>query len=91
MINFLAPINNTTGYGITSTNIWKEIRKKTDVAVFPIGGISLENQTDQDIIQSDISKTMSGASAKDPCIKIWHMHDLMTRVGSGKYLSLIHI
>ncbi len=85
MINFLAPINNTTGYGITSTNIWKEIRKKTDVAVFPIGGISLENQTDQDIIQSDISKTMSGASAKDPCIKIWHMHDLMTRVGSGKY------
>jgi len=85
MINFLAPINNTTGYGITSTNIWKEIRKKTDVAVFPIGGISLENKTDQEIIQSDISNTLTGNSAKEPCIKIWHMHDLMTRVGSGKY------
>ena len=46
MINFLAPINNTTGYGITSTNIWKNIRKKTDISVYPVGDISLENPND---------------------------------------------
>ena len=85
MINFLAPINNTTGYGITSTNIWKEIRKQTDVAVFPIGQIALENQQLQEPLQSDIQRTLSGDTGKAPCIKIWHMNDLMTRVGSGKY------
>ena len=85
MINFLAPLNNTTGYGITSTNIWQQIRKNTDVAVFPIGQIALENPNHQDILQQDIAKTLTGDTANYPCVKIWHMHDLMTRIGNGKF------
>ena len=38
MINLNAPINTTTGYGITSTNVWRLLREKTDIALFPIGG-----------------------------------------------------
>lgn len=85
MINVLAPINNTTGYGITSTNIWKELRKITDVNLFPIGGVALENETLRDDFSHDINNTMQCLGKHQPCIKIWHMHDLMSRTGNGKY------
>jgi glycosyltransferase involved in cell wall biosynthesis len=85
MINFLAPINNTTGYGITSTNIWKNIRKKTDISVYPVGDISLENPNDGKLLQEDINNTISGDTRGAPCLKIWHMHDLFSRIGNGKY------
>lgn len=85
MINFLSPLNNSTGYGITSTNIWKQMRKLTDTAVFPIGQIALENPNDQSILQQDIDRTLAGDTSHSPCIKIWHLHDLMTRIGDGKF------
>lgn len=85
MINLLAPLNNTTGYGITSTNIWKQLNKLTDTYIFPIGGISLETEDDQEIAQKAIERTLTGESKDAPCLKIWHMHDLFSRVGSGKY------
>ena len=85
MINFLAPINNATGYGITSTNIWKEIRKRTDVAMYSLGNISLENSNDQNILQNDMNNALSGNTKSAPCLKIWHMNDLFNRIGNGKY------
>ena len=85
MINLLLPINNSTGYGITSTNIWKEMRQLTDVCIFPIGGIQLETDVEYPLAQQDIDRTLEGNSKDAPCLKIWHMHDLFSRVGDGKY------
>ena len=85
MINLLLPINNSTGYGITSTNIWKEMRQLTDVCVFPIGGIQLEYDVEHPLAQEDINRTLEGNSRDAPCLKIWHMHDLFSRVGNGRY------
>jgi glycosyltransferase involved in cell wall biosynthesis len=85
MINLLCPINNTTGYGITSTNTWKELRKLTEVCIFPIGGVQLETNIDHPAAQEDIDRSMEGKSKDAPCLKIWHMHDLFSRVGSGTY------
>lgn len=85
MINLLCPINNTTGYGITSTNTWKELRKLTEVCIFPIGGVQLETNLDHPAAQEDIDRSMEGKSKDAPCLKIWHMHDLFSRVGSGTY------
>lgn len=88
MINFCAPINNTTGYGITSTNIWRELRKLTNVSLFPIGGISIEDKKlEQDII-NDVSNAMDGLSKDKPCLKIWHANDLFNRIGNNTYGAL---
>ena len=83
MINLLCPINNTTGYGITSTNTWKELRKLTEVCIFPIGGIQLETNLDHPAAQEDIDRSMEGKSKDAPCLKIWHMHDLFSQLGQA--------
>ena len=57
MINLNAPINTTTGYGITSTNIWKRLREKTDVALFAIGGnINLETKDAKIFMDNTLEK-----------------------------------
>ena len=91
MINFQAPINNTTGYGITSTNVWKLLRDKTKLSLFPIGGgVSLdEDQKDlTPLLQEDLNNAVTTDNKNNNLLKIWHQHDLMTRVGVGKYSAL---
>lgn len=87
MINLLAPINNSTGYGISSTNIWQKIRTKQDVSLFPIGGVSIEKQFHNDA-QTDINNSLYSSNKTSPCLKIWHMQDLFSRVGNGTYAVL---
>lgn len=91
-INYIAPINNTTGYGITSTYILKSIAKKyqlDNISLFCLGGIGVENQSDQQLIEKLINKTQKYFDNKAPCLKIWHPHDLSLSVGKGKYGALI--
>lgn len=89
MINLNAPINTTTGYGITSTNIWKRLREKTDVALFAIGGnINLETKDEQPICEHDVRNSFAPSCKANPCLKIWHQHDLFNRIGGGKYSAL---
>lgn len=85
MINFNAPINNSTGYGITSTNIWKELRKLCDLNVFPMGPVSIEDQSLKEPLLNDINNSFSKNSKTANCLKIYHMPDLFNRVGNGKY------
>lgn len=87
MINFNSPINTTTGYGITATNIWKLLREKTDVALFPIGGVNIETPDIQPPVQKDIENSFGNTKHND-CLKIWHQHDLFNRIGGGKYSAL---
>ena len=91
-LNFLAPINNTTGYGITSTNILKSICKKQDIKphIYPMGGVSVDGPQEKQWLESLIKGTVeSEIDTQAPCFKIWHPHDLALRVGTAKYGALI--
>lgn len=86
-LNMNCPIG-TTGYGITSFNIYKSLRNMDfDIRLFPIGNPSVDNNDHQNIIISDIRK-QEIFDKNDPCFKIWHQFDLATRIGVGKYIAL---
>lgn len=85
-LNMMCPIN-FTGYGITSFNIFKSLRKKADITLFPIGQPSVDSQESSVIITNDIRK-QEIYKKTDPCFKIWHQFDLATRIGIGKYFAL---
>ncbi len=82
-LNVNCPINGT-GYGVTSTNIVKSlVDLGINVNLFPIGSAQV-NEADQNIIRD----TINNAAFFDyyaPCLKIWHQHDLASKVGSGDY------
>ena len=89
-LNFVGPINNQTGYGITSTNILKSLSTQgVDISLFPMGGVSVDNKADSQFIQGLAQKTTHTWNTEAPCFKIWHPHDLASSVGKGKYGALI--
>lgn len=84
-LNINCPINGT-GYGITSSNITKELYKRNiDISLFPIGQ-NMEVNSDQDkkLFQELINKS-NNFEYNAPCLKIWHQYDLASKVGNGKY------
>lgn len=90
-INYIAPINNSTGYGITSTNILKAFVNdpSLDTYLFPIGSqAKVDTEDDQLLLHKLLKKTQQYFNPKSPCIKVWHPHDLAFKVGKGKYGSL---
>lgn len=86
-INLYSPLGYT-GYGITSLNILKELDKRCEVSLFPIGkpNTGLNSLTDSDTINKCIINARKFDSDA-PCLKIWHQHDLALRIGKGKYYS----
>lgn len=90
-INYIAPINNTTGYGITSTNILKAFLQnpKNDISLFPLGKIAVDVVSDKQMLEQLLLKTQKGFDNHAPCLKVWHPHDLCLSVGKGKYGALV--
>lgn len=77
-----------TGYGITSFNIYKSLKKlDTDITLFPISNIQLDDNTQSPLIIEDINKQNS-FNNNNPCFKIWHQFDLATRIGNGLFSAL---
>jgi glycosyltransferase involved in cell wall biosynthesis len=83
-MSLVCPINSL-GYGISSYNIWKNLRDYYNISLFPLGSVSIENHWNKEEIIKDIdnqkyyNKTL-------PCLKIWHANDLIMKPhGSGKY------
>ena len=86
-LNLNCPIG-LTGYGITSLNIYKELRKKIDITLFPMGGsVSVDTEEEKASLIEDSNK-ISNYDPKSPYLKIWHQYDLATRIGNGKYAAL---
>lgn len=85
-LNMMCPIN-FTGYGITSFNIYKCLRKNLDICLFPIGSPQIEDETHKDSIIEDIEK-QNNFNNENMFFKIWHQFDLATRIGKGKYGGL---
>ena len=89
-LNLHAPINNTTGYGATSTSILLElVKQKIDIRLFNIGKIGVDNQETEEIVRQLLEKTSKEWDKRDPCLKIWHQYDVATRIGNGKYGALV--
>lgn len=87
-MNLYGPINSL-GYGIASFNIFKELSKEIDVALFPINWPIEDIYTEEEklILNRGLGqKTIFDSDA--PCLKIWHEYDLALRVGSGPYYVL---
>lgn len=82
-INLQCAINQL-GYGIVGLNIAKELSKIAEVALFPIGQPQITSEKDANIVQQLINN-QNNFDPTAPCIKIWHEHSLIERVGRGKY------
>ena len=85
MINIISPINQL-GYGIAGLNIVKAISKTTDVALWPIGEIQVTNEKDANVCSNSIQNT-SFFDCNQPCLRIWHQHDMAQFVGKGKHIG----
>ena len=82
MINLFAPINNL-GYGVAGYNITKELFKiNIKTTLYPIGNI--ETVGDMTEVVTSVNNQINH-DKNLPCIKIWHQHDLHSRIGCGKY------
>jgi len=83
-ISVVCPINSL-GYGISSYNIWKNLREYHNISLFPLGSVSIENHWNKQEIINDI-ENQKIYDKKSPCLKIWHANDLIMKPhGSGKY------
>ena len=98
MINILTPINQL-GYGVTGLNIVKALSKLIDVSLWIIGEthpasgiydssikLQVSSQEDADVCKKALQNAIL-FDHKQPCIKIWHQHDMAEFVGSGKHLG----
>lgn len=85
-LNLMCPIGHT-GYGITSFNIYKSLRKKIDITLFPIGQVFLDDKSFAENIVNDVNKQASFDN-NAPFLKIWHQFDLASRIGRSKYIAL---
>lgn len=86
-LNVYAPCNNLLGYGHVGLNLMKALYTcGVDISFFPIGGLHLTTN-DRNLVQHWINN-QNNFDYNAPCLKIWHEHDLATKVGNGKYYTL---
>lgn len=85
-LNLMCPLNGT-GYGITSTNITFGLRNlDVDISLYPIGNATAETQDQKEVLSSMLNRGRF-YDTYAPFLKIWHQHDLSTRIGKGKYFA----
>lgn len=85
-INIISQIGGSTA-GVIGVNITKAlVDLDIKACLFPIGESLICNN--QEEISTSFKAIKNGRTFKykAPCIKIWHSHELATRVGSGKYI-----
>lgn len=85
-LNLNCPINST-GYGITSLNITKELIKEHNVALFPLGTTAEVNSEQDKLLIQNALQNSSKFDYKAPCLKIWHQHDLASKIGNSHYYA----
>ncbi len=84
-INLSCPINQL-GYGVVGLNVFLNLQKKHNVALWPIGPIDCE-ESNYDLLKNSIEKTKT-FNYTAPSIKIWHQFDMASHVGNGKKFGL---
>ena len=76
-LNFYGPIN-TLGYGISSYNLWKNLRESVSTTLFPINEVTIEKHWNQKGLVDDI-KNQLDYDITSPCLKVWHANDMIIR------------
>lgn len=84
-MNIISPINQL-GYGIAGFNIAKHLASKTKTALWPIGNPELYTKEDFDTVKALMQNTLM-PNFDNPCIRIWHQHDMSQFVGKGKRIG----
>lgn len=84
-MNIICPINQL-GYGITGLNIVKEISKQRCVSLWPIGQPQVQNSEDAKLVKSCMVNAQT-FEYNDPCLRIWHQHDMAQFVGNGEHIG----
>ena len=87
-INFSCAINST-GYGIASWNILKNLYSiNENISYFPIGQPSTDDKNDHDLIVKLYRNSHINFDPFSPFVKIWHQFDLANHTGKGHYYAL---
>lgn len=84
-LNIIAPIG-FTGYGIAALNILKELSKKYNTTLFPVGQPRIDTQEDLDTVQKSIDN-QENFDYDATCLKIWHQFDLGLRIGTKEFIA----
>ena len=84
-MNIISPINSL-GYGIAGLNIVKELSKLDQVALWVIGGPEVTTQEDANVIRTSMGRAAI-PTFDDPCLRIWHQHDMSQFVGKGLHVG----
>lgn len=87
MINLNIPVNSL-GYGVAAYNIWKELRKKTNITLWPVSGqiTPPSYACNEQNLQEDINN-QNNFNSNAPCLKIWHENHLAERIGNYKFFA----
>ena len=85
-MNIITPVSSYTGYGITGYNILNSLSlTNSSIKLFPIGNISLESHWNKKMVSQCINNKIN-FDPLEPCVKIWHDNDLITRTcGKSRY------
>lgn len=91
-LNLNGPINSL-GYGVVSYNLWKNLRKKFDLTLWPIGGrielpVEPDEELQKDIVGDHFNSKYNSLDKNTPCLKVWHEHSLAERIGKGVFSVL---
>ena len=85
-LNYIGPICST-GYGLTSINILKNLIKYYDITLSPISHqLAVDNEEDYNLCNS-LLDSQKIIDIHAPCLKIWHQFDLASRIGKGEYFG----
>lgn len=80
-LNLNCPINNLS-YGLVSYNILKELSKKIDVTLFPIGQVQSDEDKDQELL-SKLWERNKSFNYRCPCLRIFHQFSMAESIGHG--------
>lgn len=85
-LNLLTPINQL-GYGIVGLNVLLALHDAGHkVSFFPIGQVEAPPH-----LHDTLSECFDNSKLFDcfaPCLKIWHQHDMASRIGSGHFAGM---
>lgn len=74
---------NSLGYGVVGSNLLYELDKLGQVDLFPIGGVEFTDKKIAEVF--DRTNFSFDTDFSSPTVKVWHQHQLMDRIGRGKY------
>ena len=84
-MNIISPINSL-GYGVAGLNIVKAMSELETVALWVVGNPEVTTQQDANIIRKALGEA-SVPRFDDPCLRIWHQHDMSQFVGKGMHIG----